>query len=188
VDTFGNLYVTDVSSNDVRKVSLAGYTISPTLPAGLAFDSPTGTISGTPTVASPATNYIITAYNSSGSDTASVNITVVPKPAALLINPNSLLVQGEPVVRQAVSPNGDGINDVLTIDNIQSYPQNTVTLVNSNGIEIYRMSGYDNVNKAFDGHSNLTGALQKPGTYFYQLQYNVNGEIKRKTGYFVLKY
>ena len=53
-----------------------GYFIHPVLPAGLNFDETTGIISGTPTEASPAANYTITAYNSSGSSSAVVNITV----------------------------------------------------------------------------------------------------------------
>jgi gliding motility-associated-like protein len=91
-------------------------------------------------------------------------------------------------VHQAVSPNGDGMNDVLTIDNIQNYPDNKLTLVNRNGVEIYRVSGYDNVSRVFDGRSNITGALQQPGTYFYLLEYKDKGETKQETGYFVLKY
>jgi len=30
--------------------------------------------------------------------------------------------------------------------------------------------------------------MQQPGTYFYALDYNVNGILKHKTGYIVLKY
>ena len=46
------------------------------LPAGLIFNSAIGIISGTPTATSAATNYTVTAYNSSGSGTANVNIAV----------------------------------------------------------------------------------------------------------------
>jgi gliding motility-associated-like protein len=91
-------------------------------------------------------------------------------------------------VRPAVSPNADGINDVLTINNIENYPDNKVTLINRNGEVIYKMSGYDNVSKVFDGHSNITGVLLKPGTYFYLLEYGSKDGPKSKTGYFVLKY
>jgi hypothetical protein len=47
--------------------SVTSYAISPALPAGLTFDTVTGRISGTPTVASPPTSYTITAANASGS-------------------------------------------------------------------------------------------------------------------------
>ncbi|HEY4198239.1 MAG TPA: MBG domain-containing protein, partial [Mucilaginibacter sp.] len=94
----------------------------------------------------------------------------------------------EPVVKQAVSPNGDGINDVLTIENIEQYPDNKVMLMNRNGTTIFEMTGYNNMNKVFDGHSNITRAMQQPGTYFYMVEYKVKEEVKHKTGYFIIKY
>jgi gliding motility-associated-like protein len=92
------------------------------------------------------------------------------------------------LVHQAVSPNGDGINDFLYIEGIQNYPENQVTLINRNGVIIYQGFKYDNTAHVFDGHSNITGALQQAGTYFYRVEIVVNGERKSKTGYFVLKY
>jgi len=76
-DHNGNLYVSDEKNFAIRKIALTGYTIDKPLPAGLVFDSTTGIISGTPTAPSPATNYTITAYNTSGSSSAVVNITVL---------------------------------------------------------------------------------------------------------------
>jgi len=98
------------------------------------------------------------------------------------------LVQNAPLVRRAVSPNGDGINDVLVIENIENYPDNKVTLMDRNGFVVFTIAGYDNVYKVFDGHSNITKAMQPPGTYFYLLEYRSNGELKRQTGYFIMKY
>ena len=92
------------------------------------------------------------------------------------------------MVHKAITPNGDGINDVLTIDKITSYPDNKLMIVNSTGALVYEASGYDNKLKAFDGHSSINGKLQPPGTYFYSLQYTINGKSKTKTGYVVLKY
>ncbi|MDO3627646.1 MBG domain-containing protein, partial [Mucilaginibacter sp. BT774] len=100
----------------------------------------------------------------------------------------SSLLKSEPVVKQAMSPNGDGINDVLIINNIEYYPDNRVILMNRSGAQIFDISGYDNVNKVFDGHSNINKAMQQPGSYFYLLEYKVEGVLKRKTGYFVIKY
>jgi gliding motility-associated-like protein len=92
------------------------------------------------------------------------------------------------LVHQAVSPNGDGINDFLFIEGIEVYPRNKVTIFNSNGVTIYYTNGYNNSNKVFDGHSNINGRLQQPGTYFYTIDYTLNGELRRKTGYFILKF
>jgi len=93
------------------------------------------------------------------------------------------------VVHQGVSPNGDGINDYLTIDGITNYPDNRLMIVDRNGIMIYQTKGYDNSSKLFDGHSSTDGKMQLPGTYFYTLDYTAaNGENKHKTGYIILKY
>jgi gliding motility-associated-like protein len=93
----------------------------------------------------------------------------------------------ELVVKQAVSPNGDGINDRFTITGINAYPLNTVKVMNRNGDVIYEAKGYDNESKAFDGHAS-NGTLQQPGTYFYSVEYKKGDETKRKTGYIVIKY
>jgi len=91
-------------------------------------------------------------------------------------------------VHQGLSPNGDGINDFLQIDSIAAYPENKLTIINRNGARVYEVQGYDNTSKIFDGHSNITGVMQVPGIYFYVLDYSINGLIKHKTGYIVLKY
>jgi len=76
LDLAGNLYIGDNGS--LYKVApVGGYYISPALPSGLSFDSTTGVISGKPTVLSAATNYTITASNSSGSTSAVVSIAVL---------------------------------------------------------------------------------------------------------------
>ena len=69
--------------------AVAAYTISPSLPAGLALDAGTGVLSGTPTAASTATLYTITAANGGGSVTASLTLTVKALPRfAFVANTN----------------------------------------------------------------------------------------------------
>jgi gliding motility-associated-like protein len=92
------------------------------------------------------------------------------------------------IVHQAISPNGDGVNDFLQIDGILAYPDNKLAIMNRDGLLVFEAKGYDNANKVFDGHSNKTGAMQLPGTYFYALDYTVKGITKHKTGFLVLKY
>ena len=73
-----SVFIANVS-NVFLSPNLAGnatsYTITPPLPAGLAFNTNTGVISGVPTAASTATNYTITA-NGSGSTTTSTNASI----------------------------------------------------------------------------------------------------------------
>lgn len=89
IDPNGNLFVGDVNNNLVREVSTNGYTISANLPSGLIFDGKTGIISGTPTAASPATNYTITAYNTGGTNSTVVNITV-ENPVVIVTTPPNI--------------------------------------------------------------------------------------------------
>ena len=56
--------------------SVVSYAVSPALPAGLALNTTTGIISGTPTALSASANYTITATNTGGSTTAQLNIAV----------------------------------------------------------------------------------------------------------------
>jgi hypothetical protein len=60
--------------------------------------------------------------------------------------------------------------------------------MNRNGMLVYKAKGYDNASKVFDGHSSKNRQLQLPGTYFFSLDYTVNGISKHKTGFLVLKH
>jgi len=73
-----NLYVAEQGNNVIREIILqpGSYSISPALPAGLSIDASTGIISGTPTTITAASNYVVTATNSGGSSTATINIAV----------------------------------------------------------------------------------------------------------------
>lgn len=66
-------------------------TVSPALPAGLALDAGTGTISGTPTALSPGQSYTLSAVNAQGTVTATISLEVndgplfYPSPAILSV-------------------------------------------------------------------------------------------------------
>jgi len=69
--------------------AVASYSVSPALPVGLALSTSSGIISGTPTAVTSAANYIVTATNSAGFTSASVNITVKDvAPSALTYSSN----------------------------------------------------------------------------------------------------
>jgi len=72
--------------------AVTSWTVSPTLPAGLALDSSTGEISGTPTTITSSATYTVTASNTGGSD--SVVITLVVND----VIPSSVVYGGSPYV------------------------------------------------------------------------------------------
>ncbi len=55
---------------------VASYSVVPTLPWGLSLNSTSGVISGIPTVATPQSNYTVTAYNAGGSTSVTLSIAV----------------------------------------------------------------------------------------------------------------
>ncbi|WP_167855604.1 T9SS type B sorting domain-containing protein [Hymenobacter fodinae] len=57
-----------------------------------------------------------------------------------------------------ITPNGDGKNDVLTIDNVALYPNNTLTIFNRWGKEVYSAVNYRNT---------YGGLEQGAGMYYY---------------------
>lgn len=63
-------------SDGFYKINTTGYNVSPVLPAGLVLGTD-GTISGTPSTLSDAANYKITASNSSGMASTTINLQVV---------------------------------------------------------------------------------------------------------------
>lgn len=92
-------------------------------------------------------------------------------------------------VHNAVSINGDGINESLIIDGIENYSDNHLTIVNRNGVKVFEVSNYNNELNAFQGKGNATYLGYLPqGTYFYVLEFRASREMKKKTGYFLLKY
>jgi gliding motility-associated-like protein len=160
------------------------------------------TISGTPSAGIPLAvgdnmvNITVTAQDGKTTITYTVTVTraqgsmnTVYQPASVtkpadkpIFNDNTLFVH------TGISPNGDGINDFLIIDGIPAYPDNRLQIMNRNGTLIFEAKGYDNSTKVFDGHSNKNGQMQLPGTYFYSLDYTVNGVSKHRTGFIILKY
>ena len=107
VDGAGNVYVADAGNNAVKKIKpLGGYYIGPFLPAGLNFANATGVISGTPTAGSPAANYTVTAYNTIGGSTATLNITVTGAPSISYTSPQ---IYSEGTAISPLSPTSSGV-------------------------------------------------------------------------------
>jgi predicted secreted protein len=97
-------------------------------------------------------------------------------------------VAGEAIkIHPALSVNGDGVNEFLSIDGIKDFPLNKVTIINRNGLKVFETEGYDNDQHVFLGRSK-SGENLPQGTYFCLIEYQTESHVKRKTGYFILKY
>ncbi len=87
-------------------------------------------------------------------------------------NPDPCQIQ----IFTSFTPNGDGINDTWVIEDIDQFPNNTVTIYNRWGNKLASYTNYDNKNNAWKGET-PNGSTVTNGTYFYVIELN-NG-----TGY-----
>ena len=79
---------------------------------------------------------------------------------------------GEIRVIQLFTPNGDGYNDWLNIENIDLYPNHTVTIYNLNDEVLFESNNYGNIISDFfpQGNQGENGAdLYPDGTYKYKI-------------------
>lgn len=81
-------------------------------------------------------------------------------------------VYGEELVLfTGFSPNGDGTNDLWIIENIESYPENSVSIFNRWGTKIWGTTGYNNNDNVWDG-TGIDGKTVESATYFYIIKTN----------------
>lgn len=68
-----------------------------------------------------------------------------------------------------ITPNGDDVNDVWWVDNIDQFPENTVQIYNRWGTEVWFEKNYDNINIVWEGTTGNKGEGDQmaDGTYFY---------------------
>ena len=87
-----------------------------------------------------------------------------------------VLLEGDIVIYNLVTPNGDGKNDYFIIDNIDRFPENTVQIFNRWGVKVYETSSYNSKGNVFRGISEGRVTWNKDaklpsGTYFYVVTY-----------------
>ncbi len=79
------------------------------------------------------------------------------------------------IIYNGMTPNNDGLNDYFTIDGIEDYPNNELSVYNRWGNMVYSAKAYNN---NWDGSWN--GKLLPDGTYYYILK---DGEGESYNGY-----
>ncbi|MFP5206717.1 MAG: Ig domain-containing protein, partial [Acidobacteriota bacterium] len=90
---------------------VTSYTVSPALPQGLHLNASTGSISGTPTAAAAQAAYTITAANTAGSTTATIQISVVLTAPSNLVYPQTTIAAS---VGHAITPDTPTVTGVVT--------------------------------------------------------------------------
>ncbi|WP_067145358.1 BspA family leucine-rich repeat surface protein [Pseudotamlana agarivorans] len=99
--------------------------------------------------------------------------------------------QEDDETKYGFSPNGDGVNDYWKIHEIEKYPRNTVSIYNRWGDVVFEVRGYNNRTTVFRGIANRKrqlGADELPeGTYFFSINIEGNHNLKKETGFLVLK-
>lgn len=95
-------------------------------------------------------------------------------------------VSGDLVIYNAVSPNGDGLNETFILENISTLPEtqkNKVTIYNRWGSKVFEVENYNNDDRVFKGIGDNGGELPS-GTYFYKISFE---NREGRSGYLVLK-
>lgn len=88
-------------------------------------------------------------------------------------------------VSQAITPNGDGINDTWVIYNIENHPGSTVRVFNRWGKEVFYSKNYKN---DWDGHyRDYKENLPSSGSYFYQIDLGGDGIIDAQGWLYITK-
>jgi gliding motility-associated-like protein len=105
------------------------------------------------------TVYILTVYDINGCiDTDTLTVNVIPVTDFFIPN--------------LFSPNGDGSNDFWEIPKLPYYPNTLVTIINREGMEVYRNDNYDNT---WDGK--FKGKELPDATYYYYLKLATNDKV-----------
>ena len=91
------------------------------------------------------------------------------------------------IVYEAVSPNGDGMNDYWRIDGIELFPNNFIRIFDRYNNLVFETNSYDNLEKVWFGQSNkgISNNSVPEGSYFYVI--NLGDGSKPLSGYIILK-
>ncbi len=149
-----------ITANDQTKVQGAANPLLTVTYTGFVNNNTADDLTSSPTVTTTALTssdpgtYPITVSGAVDPNYAiayvSGTLTILPPPTLV---PNNIL-----------SPNGDGVNDVWIVHDIQYYPDNTVTIYDRAGRQVYSARGYNN-----DWAGTANGKDLAEGTYYYVL-------------------
>jgi large repetitive protein len=123
---------------------------------------PVGTTKVSYTIANDASNVVRCSFN-------------------ITVNYEELVIE----VVNVITPNGDNVNDVLIIPNIEKFKDNRVTIVDRWGSVLYQATGYNNGSVSWKG-TNASGTNVPTGTYFYIIEVTFRDKRIEKRGFIEL--
>lgn len=163
----GYIYVGDQYNYLIRQIIVTPYTVTPNLPAGLSLDPATGMISGTPTTATAAATYTVTAYGAVGQRAqAPLTIGVATGPLLNLSNLNYIAtysprVAGMTATSQMYSNTGDKTQveaGVQYFDGLGRPMQTVQVKASPNGYDIVQPYAYDQYGREANKYLPYTAA------------------------------
>ena len=88
------------------------------------------------------------------------------------------IIACEIIIPNVITPNGDGVNDLLVFENLEHFPNNHLVILNRWGQQLYEKTGYQN---------DWDGSDYPDGTYFFILELNNKTETLHKGTFSLLK-
>lgn len=89
-------------------------------------------------------------------------------------------------VSEAITPNGDGVNDTWKIYNIENHPNSVVRVFNRWGSQIFFAHNYQN---NWDGsYQNNVDTLPESSSYFYQIDLDGDGEVEKEGWLYITRF
>jgi len=89
------------------------------------------------------------------------------------------------LIAEALTPNGDGLNDTWKIQGSEQYPEAKIKVYNRRGLSVYSFEG-SYANQWNGTYNNASNPLPS-GSYFYQIDWDGNGNIDAQ-GWIYLTY
>ena len=87
-------------------------------------------------------------------------------------------------VAQAITPNGDGINDTWVIYNLSNHPGSIVRVFNANGVQVFYSANYQN---NWTGNYEGRNEMLPVGSYLYQIDLGGDGSIDSQGWLYITK-
>ncbi|MEN9655183.1 MAG: alpha-agarase, partial [Bacteroidota bacterium] len=87
-------------------------------------------------------------------------------------------------VSQAITPNGDGINDTWVVYNLGNHPGSTVRVFNANGTQVFYSANYQN---NWTGNYEGKNEMLPVGSYLYQIDLGGDGSIDAQGWLYITK-